>query len=70
VSVNGKRVPYVRINHAFKGVYVDGPGTYLVSFDYWPRGLTAALVLSGLGLLILALGVGYAVTGRRPRPIP
>ena len=70
VSVNGRRVPYVRVNHAFKGVYVDGPGTYLVSFAYWPRGLTAALVVSGIGLLILAFGVGYAIAGGRARQAP
>ena len=69
-TINGRRVPYVRINHAFKGVYVDGPGTYAVTFAYWPRGLTAGLIVSGAGLLVLALGVGYALIGGRARQSP
>ena len=33
-------------------------------------GLTAALVVSGIGLLILAFGVGYAIAGGRARQAP
>ena len=32
VTVNGKRVPYLTANHAFKAVLVDGPGKYRVTF--------------------------------------
>jgi hypothetical protein len=65
-TVNGSRVPYLRVNHAFKGIYVDKAGTYEVRFEYWPRGLTTTLVLSstGLAIIILALG-GVAFAGRR-----
>jgi hypothetical protein len=65
-TVNGSRVPYIRVNHAFKGIYVDKAGTYEVRFEYWPRGLTTTLVLSGaaLGLIILAL-VSAALAGRK-----
>ena len=65
-TVNGSRVPYLRVNHAFKGIYVDKAGTYEVRFQYWPRGLTTTLVLFGtaLGIIILAL-VGVAFAGRK-----
>jgi hypothetical protein len=63
VTVNGRRVPYLRINHAFKGVYVDGAGTYEVRFTYWPRGFSVTLALfgAGLGLLVAALAVAVFV---------
>jgi uncharacterized membrane protein YfhO len=70
VSVNGRRVPYFRVNHAFKGVYVEAPGTYRVSFSYWPRGLTVALVLSGVGLAVLLAALALATLGRVRRPAP
>jgi hypothetical protein len=67
-TLNGSRVPYLRVNHAFKGIYVDKAGTYKVRFEYWPRGLTTSLVLSGIGLgaVILAL-LGVAFSGRKAR---
>ncbi len=49
VTVNGKPAEYFRVNHAFKGVYVDAPGTYRVEFDYWPHTMTLALVLAAFG---------------------
>ena len=70
VSVNGRRVPYFRVNHAFKGIYVEAPGTYRVSFSYWPRGLTVALVLSGVGLAVLLAALALATLGRVRRPAP
>ena len=36
-TINGKRVPYFRVNHAFKGIYLDSGGSYRVCFSYWPR---------------------------------
>jgi len=56
-TVNGRAAPYIRVNHAFKGVYVDAAGTYEVRFEYWPRGLSAALVLSSIGLALILLAL-------------
>jgi len=70
-TVNGKRVPYMRINHAFKGVYVDAAGTYEVRFEYRPRGFTTALALSGTALALIVLGLvaaARAPRGARPEP--
>jgi hypothetical protein len=65
-TVNGKAVPYIRINHAFKGVYVDAAGTYEVRFEYWPRQFTMTLVLFAIGLALIALAVGAAIFGFKP----
>jgi hypothetical protein len=67
-TLNGKRVPYFRINHAFKGIYVDGAGTYEVKFAYWPRGLSSALIVSAVGFGLIALALLKAVLGRRGEP--
>ena len=66
VTVNGRPAPYFRVNHAFKGVAVDGPGTYRVTFTYRPPHWTLALVLTAAGLVLLA-SAAFAVR-RRPGP--
>jgi uncharacterized membrane protein YfhO len=53
-TVNGQEVPYFRVNHAFKGVYLSAAGIYRVEFSYWPRHLSLALALAGLGLVLAA----------------
>jgi hypothetical protein len=60
-TLNGRPAPYLRVNHAFKGLYVDSAGTYEVRFEYWPRGLSVTLALSaaGLVLIVLALVLGF-----------
>lgn len=54
VEVNGRPARVLRVNHAFKGVAVDAPGEYRVTFRYWPRNLTRNLFLAGLGVLLSA----------------
>lgn len=56
--INGKQVPYYKINQTAKGVIIPGPGTYEILFEYWPRRLTLALILTtiGVGLATLLLG--------------
>lgn len=60
-TIDGAAAPVIRMNHAFKGVYVDAPGTYRVMFTYWPAGLSTSLKLSGLGLALWAMVVALAV---------
>ncbi len=67
-TLNGAEVPYLRINQAFKGVYVDAPGEYRVEFRYWPRDFTVILAVSGTGLLLALLGVLAAVFALKPAP--
>lgn len=67
-TVDGSEAPVIRLNHAFKGVYVDAPGTYRVTFSYWPAGFTASLWLSGLGFALWALAVAGSLFFGRSRP--
>ncbi len=66
VAVNGRESRCVRVNQAFRGVYVDAAGSYTVTFSYWPRGLTTRLVAAGLGLALLAGALGFILL--RPDP--
>ena len=56
-TVNGREATVLRVNHAFKGVYVDAAGTYRVKFSYWPRGFSTTLVMFAVGLGLIALGL-------------
>jgi hypothetical protein len=53
--LNGQRVPYLRVNHIFKGVALPGPGTFQVKFVYWPHFLTATLWVALGGLLVVLM---------------
>ena len=64
VRVNGRRADYFRVNHAYRGVYVDAPGKYQVTFSYRQPGTTAALALAGAGLAGLLAFTWVAL--RRP----
>jgi hypothetical protein len=56
--LNGKRVPYFRVNHAFKAVTIPSAGNWAVHFEYRPRHWDLSLAASGVGLLLFAgLGV-------------
>ena len=66
-TLNGERVPYLRVNGAFKGIYVDAAGTYEVAFEYYPRGLEGALWLCAGGFALIALAAAYAVRSRPRR---
>ena len=70
VKINGEATGYFRVNHAFKGVYVNRPGTYHVTFRYWPEHLTLALWLCLAGLVLGALALTADWYLRRPHPGP
>lgn len=54
-TLNGRRVPYFRVNHAFKGIAVPSAGVHRIAFTYWPRHFTESLVMCAAGFLILTL---------------
>ncbi len=54
VTLNGRRVDYLRVNHAFKGVVIPSAGSHRIEFTYRPRRFTLSLNLAGLGLILLA----------------
>jgi hypothetical protein len=53
VRLNGKPTDYFRVNSAFKGLFVQGAGEYVVSYAYWPRYLTLSLWIAGIGVATL-----------------
>ena len=57
VTLNGKRVDYIRVNNAFKGIWVTQAGKYDVVFTYRPAKLYQALMISLCGLLFLPIFV-------------
>ncbi len=60
VTLNGQPAPYFRLNHAFKGVVIDQPGTHEILVEYRPRHFNVALTLAALASLSL-LGAGLCV---------
>ena len=63
-TLNGRRVPYFRVNHAFKGVVIPAAGEWRVTFEYRPTHWRVSLALAGVGFIALA-GAGFAA--RPPR---
>jgi hypothetical protein len=57
-TVDGKPVPIERVNWHFRGVYLEAGG-HEVRFDYTPRGLRAAGIVSLLSLVAL----GFLIAG-------
>ena len=55
VTLDGKRVDYLRLNHAFKGVFIPKAGLHHLEFTYRPQRFTLALNLATLGLGLLGL---------------
>ena len=57
--LNGKTADYIRVNQAFKGIWVKEAGNYDVSFTYRPARLSLSILLSisGFFLLILLCGI-------------
>ena len=64
-TLNGTPVPYLRVNHAFKGVVIPGAGVWNISFVYRPRYWNVAWIGAALGVLI-AVVVAVAAFRRRP----
>lgn len=50
VSVNGVERQALRVNHAFRGVLLDKPGRYQITFRYRPRYWATLLLASTVGL--------------------
>jgi hypothetical protein len=52
MKINGRVVPVMRVNHAFRGAVIAAPGKYVVVCRYLPRYRGLALTLSAAGLLL------------------
>lgn len=68
-TVNGLPTRLIRVNHAFKGVWVPAAGEYRVEIRYAPSRLRlafAASAVGALGLLILVLSSLWRRSGQTP----
>lgn len=63
-TLNGTPVPYVRVNHVFKGVVIPAAGEWAVEFEYRPALWRLSWMMAGAGWLAIA---GLAVSGWRKR---
>lgn len=61
-TLNGNPVPVLRVNHAFKGVFIPAAGRFMVEFRYHPRFWTMSLAIGAAGL---ALAAATIVVSRR-----
>ena len=66
-EINGRKVPIVRLNHAFKGVVVEQPGELRVTIRYWPKAFPRNLALCGTGALLLAGSWVLALRSRKEK---
>jgi hypothetical protein len=69
VEINDRPTTYFRVNHLFKGIYVDQPGIYHLTFRYWPEHFTLSLWLAAAGVVLaLAAWLGDGYLRRRASP--
>lgn len=64
--LNGNNVNYIRVNQAYKGIWVNKADRYNVCFTYIPEKLDQAILIHLLGSLLLALiiGISAGISGR------
>lgn len=67
LRVNGEPASYIRVNSAFRGVFVPAAGEYQFSYTYWPRHFTISLLVSGVGLVLFLLWMGTGFRGSQPK---
>jgi hypothetical protein len=66
--INGKKINYIRVNEAFKGIWVNKAGHYDVNFIYRPEYLNISLLISAIGMsLLLLLLVKLSFIQRKPK---
>ncbi|WP_404421229.1 hypothetical protein [Nibricoccus sp. IMCC34717] len=51
-TVDGREVPVLRVNHAFRGVFIRDAGRHAIEIWYHPRGYTLGLWLFAAGVLL------------------
>jgi hypothetical protein len=56
-TVNGLPVPIEIVNGCVRGVFVPAAGRHEIRMSFWPWSVTAGLALTGLGLLLLPVGI-------------
>jgi uncharacterized membrane protein YfhO len=55
VTVDGQERPILKANHYYRAVQLDS-GQHILEFEFFPEGLKAGLVISGLSLFLIIFG--------------
>lgn len=66
-TVNGVPAPYIRVNHALKGVVIPAAGTWTVRFDYVPAMWNVSWALAAIGMAGLFAASWFARSAGRAR---
>jgi hypothetical protein len=69
-EIDGQKTAILRVNHAFKGVLIDRPGTYHITFRYLPKNFPRYLVLCGAGTVLLFISACFGLRPARPVDSP
>ena len=64
--LDGKRVPTIKVDFVFRGVYVSAPGRHSLVWEFHPKSFDYGLAVSSLGLVALVAWIGIA-RRRNPR---
>jgi hypothetical protein len=67
VTVDGQPGQTLRVDHAFRGVFIPNAGHHVVQFRYWPAVLDRAIWLAVAGLIGLLITV-VVFLRRKPQP--
>ena len=63
-ELNGRKVPVLRLNHAFNGVAIETAGDYRVTFRCVPKNLPRNLMFCALGAVLSAASFSLALRDR------
>ena len=67
VTVDGQPAQTLRVDHAFRGVFIRSAGHHVVQFRYWPVVLDRAIWLAVAGLIGLLVTVVAFSFAARPQ---
>jgi hypothetical protein len=56
-TVDGQPAPIQIVNGCVRGVFVDSSGRHEIRMSFWPWSLSAGLWITGIGVLLLPLGI-------------
>jgi hypothetical protein len=59
-TLNGQRVPYFRVNHAFKALRIPSAGNWQITFEYRPPRWDLSILMAAGGASVLALALALA----------
>ena len=70
VTINGRRGEVMTVNHAFRGIEIQEPGSYDIKFFYRPRLWYTSWILFGLGLtLLISIASSFRILYKHRIPV-